>query len=118
MKSSPFAEYVRHDPGDPFPAHGPDDVKRIVTMLRAMLPDFRIDVEAVVAEGISSSVAIRRPHSRGLHGYGPDGKDDTNVAISDVPLLEWEVAESWAARDGQGYFRQLGHLGAPAVLKP
>jgi hypothetical protein len=24
-------DYVRHDPGDPFPANGPDDVKRIVT---------------------------------------------------------------------------------------
>ena len=30
------ADYVRHDPGDPFPAKGPDDVKRIVTMLRSM----------------------------------------------------------------------------------
>src|SRR5262245_9853583 len=45
------ADYVRHDPGDPFPARGPADVKRIVTMLRAMLPDLRIEVEDVVAEG-------------------------------------------------------------------
>jgi SnoaL-like polyketide cyclase len=43
-------DYIRHDPGDPFPAHGPEDVKRIVTMLRNMLPDFKIEVEAVVAE--------------------------------------------------------------------
>ena len=43
------ADYVRHDPGDPFPAHGPADVKRIVTMLRTMLPDFHIQVEAVIA---------------------------------------------------------------------
>src|SRR5262245_6621722 len=35
-------DYVRHDPGDPFPAHGPDDVKRIVSALRGMLPDFAI----------------------------------------------------------------------------
>ena len=25
------SDYVRHDPGDPFPARGPEDVKRIVT---------------------------------------------------------------------------------------
>src|SRR5262245_1928875 len=42
-------DYERHDPGDPFPAHGPDDVKRIVVMLRAMLPDLRIEVEAMLA---------------------------------------------------------------------
>jgi len=44
------ADYVRHDPGDPFPARGPEDVKRIVTMLRGMFPDFRIEVEAIVAD--------------------------------------------------------------------
>ena len=27
-------DYERHDPGDPFPARGPQDVKRIVPMLR------------------------------------------------------------------------------------
>ena len=42
------ADYVRHDPGDPFPAHGPNDVKRIVTMLRTMLPDFLAAAEAGV----------------------------------------------------------------------
>src|SRR5215471_4068289 len=44
-------DYLRHDPGDPFPARGPEDVKRIVTMLRTMFPDLHIDVEAIVAEG-------------------------------------------------------------------
>src|SRR5499426_4796399 len=44
-------DYVRHDPGDPFPARGPEDVKRVVKMLRAMLPDLRIELEAMVAEG-------------------------------------------------------------------
>src|SRR3712207_9344181 len=42
-------DYVRHDPGDPFPARGPEDVKRIVGMLREMLPDLRIVVEDVIA---------------------------------------------------------------------
>ena len=44
-------DYVRHDAGDPFPARGPDDVKRIVRMLRAMLPDLRIEIEDLVAAG-------------------------------------------------------------------
>src|SRR5262249_6130584 len=44
-------DYVRHDAGDPFPARGPEDVKRIVTMLRSMLPDLTITVDEIVAEG-------------------------------------------------------------------
>src|SRR5262252_2189914 len=45
------ADYTRHDPGDPFPARGPEDVKKIVRMLRGMLPDLHIEVDAIVAEG-------------------------------------------------------------------
>jgi len=37
------SDYTRHDLGDPFPARGSEDVKRIVKMLRAMFPDFMID---------------------------------------------------------------------------
>ena len=43
-------DYVRHDAGDPFPARGPEVVKRIVKMLREMFPDLRIAVEDVIAE--------------------------------------------------------------------
>ena len=46
-------DYVRHDPGDPFPAQVTEDVKRIVRMLRSMLPAFASSVEAMVAEGDS-----------------------------------------------------------------
>jgi len=46
-------DYERHDAGDPFPARGPEDVKRIVTMLRSMLPDLTITVDEIVAERIS-----------------------------------------------------------------
>jgi len=44
-------DYVRHDPGDPFPARGPADVKVIVTRLRAMLPDLRLEIQDVIAAG-------------------------------------------------------------------
>src|SRR4051812_20543970 len=44
-------DYERHDPGDPFAARGPEDVKRIVSMLRSMLPDFHIEVDAMFADG-------------------------------------------------------------------
>ena len=43
-------DYVRHDPGDPFPARGPEDVKRLVGMLRAMLPDLTITIEDMIGE--------------------------------------------------------------------
>jgi predicted SnoaL-like aldol condensation-catalyzing enzyme len=68
--------YVRHDPGDPFPARGPEDVKRIVAMLRTMLPDFRIQVEAVIAEGdlVVSRYTATATDTAGYMGMPPTAK--------------------------------------------
>src|SRR5262249_50270536 len=69
-------DYVRHDPGDPFPARGPEDVKRIVTMLRRMLPDLTIHVDAIVAEGdlVVSRYTATATDTVGYMGMPPTGK--------------------------------------------
>jgi steroid delta-isomerase-like uncharacterized protein len=106
------SEYVRHDPGDPFPARGPEDVKRIVTMLRSMLPDLRIDVEAIVAEGdmVVSRYTTTATDTRGYMGRPPTGKTIRTSAIQMFKFRDGKIIESWAARDDLGTLRQLGHL--------
>ena len=86
------ADYQRHDPGDPFPARGPEDVKRIVTMLRSMLPDFHIEVEAMMAEGdfVVSRYTATATDTRGYMGMPPTGKSDPHARDSDLPLRERE----------------------------
>jgi steroid delta-isomerase-like uncharacterized protein len=106
------SEYVRHDPGDPFPARGPEDVKRIVTMLRSMLPDLRIEVEAIVAEGdiVVSRYTTTATDSRGYMGQPATGKTIRTSAIQMFKFRDGKIIESWAARDDLGTLRQLGHL--------
>ena len=105
-------DYVRHDAGDPFPARGPEDVKRIVTMLRAMLPDLRIEVEDMIAEG--DTVVTRytgiATDTRGYMGRSPTGKVIRTGAIQIFRFADGKVVESWAMRDDLGTLRQLGHL--------
>src|SRR5262249_19518818 len=69
-------DYVRHDPGDPFPARGPEDVQKIVTMLRGMLPDLKIQIDAMVAEGdfVVSHYTSTATDTRGYMGNPPTGK--------------------------------------------
>ena len=109
------ADYVRHDPGDPFPAHGPDDVKRIVTMLRAMLPDFTIKVEAIVAEGdmVVSRYTTTATDTVGYMGHPPTGKTIRTPAIQMFRFANGKIVESWAARDDLGTLKQLGLLSTP-----
>lgn len=106
------AEYERHDPGDPFSARGPADVKRIVTMLRSMLPDFHIEVEAMIAEGdiVVSRYTATATDSVGYMGLPPTGKKIRTPAIQIFRFKDGKIVESWAARDDLGTLKQLGHL--------
>ena len=107
-------DYVRHDPGDPFPARGPEDVKRIVTMLRSMLPDFNIELESMVAEGdlVVSRYTTTATDTVGYMGMPPTGKVVRTPAIQMFRFANGKIVESWAARDDLGTLRQLGHLPA------
>ena len=111
-------DYVRHDPGDPFPAHGPEDVKRIVAMLRTMLPDLRISVEAMIAEGdiVVSRYTTTATDTVGYMGMPPTGKAIRTPAIQIFRFSNGKIVESWAARDDLGTLRQLGHLAVPGGL--
>jgi steroid delta-isomerase-like uncharacterized protein len=112
------ADYLRHDPGDPFPARGPEDVKRIVTMLRKMFPDLRIEIEAMVAEGdiVVSRYTATATDTVGYMGMPPTGKVIRTPAIQIFRFANGKIVESWAARDDLGTLRQLGHL--PAMPGP
>jgi steroid delta-isomerase-like uncharacterized protein len=109
-------DYVRHDPGDPFPARGPEDVRRIVTMLRSMLPDLTIEVNEIVAEGdmVASRYTATATDTRGYMGRPPTGKRIRTSAMQMFRLADGKIVESWAVRDDLGTLQQLGHL-PPAV---
>jgi steroid delta-isomerase-like uncharacterized protein len=110
-------DYVRHDPGDPFPAHGPEDVKRIVTMLRSMFPDFRITVDAVIADGdiVVSRYTSTATDTVGYMGMPPTGKSIRTPAMQMFRFANGKIVESWAVRDDLGTLRQLGHMPAPGA---
>jgi predicted ester cyclase len=111
-------DYVRHDPGNPHFAGGPDAVKRHVSMLRGMLPDLTIEIEAVVAEG--DTVVVRytgvASDTVGFMGQPPTGKVVRAAAMQMFRIAGGKIAESWAVRDDLGTLRQLGHL--PPVAPP
>jgi steroid delta-isomerase-like uncharacterized protein len=112
------ADYVRHDAGDPFPAKGPADVKRIVTMLRGMLPDLHIQIDSMVAEGdmVVSRYTATATDTVGYMGMPPTGKAIRTSAMQMFRFANGKIVESWAVRDDLGTLRQLGH--APALPPP
>ena len=108
------ADYVRHDPGDPFPARGPEDVKRLVGGLRAMLPDLEIEVEDVIAEG---DKVVLRWTIRGTHlgafwtpvgTAAATGKPFSLTSTVMYRLAEGRIVEEWACHDWLRVVQQFG----------
>src|SRR5262245_37762580 len=101
---------VRHDPGDPFAAEGPEDVKRLVRFVREAVSDFHITTEDVIAEG--DKVVTRytgiSTDTRGYMGRPPTGKQVRLTAIQIFRIASGKIVESWANRDDLGMLRQLG----------
>jgi predicted SnoaL-like aldol condensation-catalyzing enzyme len=87
--------YRRHDPGDPFVVESPEDLKRLVSMLRAQVPDLHISVEDVIAEG--DKVVTRYT-----------GANGTLSGIQIFHLMDGKIVESWANRDDLGALRLRG----------
>jgi predicted ester cyclase len=83
-------------------------------MLRGMLPDFTIKVEAMVAEGdtVVTRYTATATDTQGYMGMRPTGKRISTPTIQIFRLTDGKIVESWAARDDLGVLRQLGHLPA------
>lgn len=113
------ADYVRHDAGDPFPARGPEDVKKIVKMLRTMLPDLHLHIESMVAEGdmVVTRYTGIATDTVGYMGMPPTGKTIRTSAMQMFRFANGKIVESWAVRDDLGVLRQLGQLPAPASMR-
>ena len=83
-------DYVRHDPGDPFPAQGPEDVKRIVKMLRidAARPSHQRRSHDRRRRFRRQPLHRDRDRHRWLHGHAADREDRANAGDSDLPILQ------------------------------
>ena len=113
-------DYVRHDAGDPFPVRGPAEVKRLVGMLRGMLPDLTLHIEDVVAAGdrvVSRYIGVATD-TRGYMGRPATGNRVRTAAIQIFRFAAGKIVESWAVRDDLGTLVQLGHVPAPGAPPP
>jgi predicted ester cyclase len=81
-------------------------------MLRTMLPDFSIQVEAMVAERdmVVSRYTATATDTRGYMGKPPTGRAIRTSAMQMFKFANGKIVESWAARDDLGTLVQLGHL--------
>ena len=108
------ADFVDHAPM-PGQAPGLEGVKRKWAMYLDAIPDFRVTIEEMVAEG--DKVAVRRSyegtHRGELLGIPATGKRLQFGGISIFRLADGRIAEHWEQLDRLALMQQLGVVPAP-----
>ena len=100
----------------PGQAPGLEGVKQLFSSLHAAFPDFRIDVEDMIAEGdkVVARVTGSGTHQGEFMGIAPTGNRVELSAIDIARIAEGKIVEHWSNSDQLGMMRQLGVMEQPS----
>jgi steroid delta-isomerase-like uncharacterized protein len=108
-------EYVNHTFATPDLPSGPEGVKEVVSMFRSGVPDLRVVIEDMIAEGdkVATRYALEGTHSGDLFGVAPTGRQLSIKSMTVERLSEGKIVEHWRVTDELDMMRQLGAIGVP-----
>jgi len=106
---------VAHGLGDTeVDVRGPGEFKPFVRNLRGSLPDVRMTVEDLVAEGdrVAVRLSVEGTHRGANFGVAPTGRRIRIAGIVLVRIAGGKIVEGWNSWDQLGLLRQIGALPA------
>jgi steroid delta-isomerase-like uncharacterized protein len=108
-------DYVNHSPATPEQPTGPEGLKGVVTMFRSAIPDLKIVVEDMIAEGdkVVLRYTLEGTHEGELFGVPPTGQRLSIKSISVERVSEGKIREHWRVTDSLDMMQQLGVIPAP-----
>ncbi|MDQ6910885.1 MAG: ester cyclase [Actinomycetota bacterium] len=89
--------------------------KAFLSMMRRAFPDYRFDIEDLVAEGdkVVARVTVSGTHRGEMMGLAPTGRRVRTSGIEVFRLAGGKLAEHWATFDALGMLRQIGMAPVP-----
>ena len=113
-------EYVNRSPATPDLPTGPEGVKGVVTMFRSGMPDLRVVIEEMIAEGdkVATRYTLEGTHEGELFGVPPTGRRLSVGSISVERVSEGKIREHWRISDDLGMMQQLGVVPEPGQSEP
>jgi steroid delta-isomerase-like uncharacterized protein len=108
-------EYINHTLAAPDLPPGPEGVKEVVSMFHSAMPDLKVVVEDMIAEGdkVATRYALEGTHEGELFGVAPTGKQLSIKSITVERVSEGKIREHWRVTDEMGMMRQLGVFAVP-----
>jgi steroid delta-isomerase-like uncharacterized protein len=108
-------EYINHTLAAPDLPPGPEGVKEVVSMFHSAMPELRVAIEDMIAEGdkVATRYALQGTHRVHLFGAAPTGRRLSIKSITMERVVGGKITEHWRVTDEMGMMRQLGVFGAP-----
>jgi steroid delta-isomerase-like uncharacterized protein len=108
-------DYINHTPASPDQPTGPEGVKGVVAMFRSAMPDLRVVVEDMIAEGEKVAVryTLEGTHEGELFGVPPTGQRLSIKSISVERVSDGRIREHWRVTDSLDMMQQLGVIPSP-----
>ena len=110
-----LADFVRHDLAEAFPpVEGTQGVTDFLQMVRAALPDLRIEIEDIFAseDRVAMHIRISGTHQGEILGVPPTGKRVEYRSVNLYRMADGKIAETWQLADVWGFMRQVGAIPA------
>ena len=88
----------------------PKMLRAVYTMSREGIPDLRLDVDELIAEGdaVMARWTLRGTHTGTYMGFAPSGKAVSFVGVSIFHFEGDRVVECWDVEDTFALLRQIG----------
>jgi steroid delta-isomerase-like uncharacterized protein len=108
-------DYINHTPATPDLPTGPEGVKGVVTMFRSAMPDLRVVVEDMIAEGdkVATRYTLEGTHEGELFGVPPTGQRLSIKSFTAERVSEGKIREHWRVSDNLDMMQQLGVIPPP-----
>jgi steroid delta-isomerase-like uncharacterized protein len=108
-------DYFNHSPGFPGQPTGPEGVKIVVAQFRSALPDLRVVIHDMIAEGgkVAVRYTLEGTHAGELFGAPPTGQRVGVTSITIERVSDGKIREHWRVTDSLDMMQQLGAIPAP-----
>jgi steroid delta-isomerase-like uncharacterized protein len=112
-------DYVNHSPGMPNQPEGPEGVKAVVSMFWAGMPNLRVVIEDMIAEGdkVMMRYKIEGTHEGELFGVPPTGRRVSIESITVERVSGGKIREHWRVTNTLDMMQQLGAISEHAARR-
>ena len=103
-------EFINHDPPLPGSPDGPEGMRQAAELFRQAFPDWRSDVQHVIAEGdlLVEHFIAHGTHRGSVMGETPTGQHVVLRGVNIFRIVDGKIVERWGRLDDLGLMQQLG----------